>query len=129
MPGPRTEVSSSAIDLANKVESEPLLLAEMREVLTRVHGLPAADAAACIAAFGAVAAAVEPEEVVDVVRALRRTKRQARDARIKAQLRTGNAAQLAKAEGLSVSRVYEIAGVRPGQPEVGGPAGEGERLA
>jgi hypothetical protein len=107
----------------------PLILIEMRARLVHKQGLSEAQAAACVEAFAAVARAVEPDELASAVRELRRAEKIERDARIRAQLRTGNAAKLAKAEGLSVSRIYEIAGVRPGRPAAGGPAGDGERTA
>lgn len=40
--------------------------------------------------------------------------RRERDASIRAELRTGNAAELAARHGISVSAVYKIAGRRPG---------------
>jgi hypothetical protein len=91
----------------------PLILIEMRARLVHTQGLSEAQAAACVEAFAAVARSVEPDELASAVRELRRAEKIERDARIRAQLRTGNAAKLARAEGLSVSRVYEIAGVRP----------------
>jgi nucleoid DNA-binding protein len=91
-------------------EEKLLLLYEMRDRLMHDHGLTELQATASVNAFSDVAAAVEPEELVTLVRYLRRLERRRRDARIRAQLRTGNAQEVARAERLSVSRVYEIAG-------------------
>lgn len=91
-------------------EEKLLLLYEMRDRLMLEHGLTELQATASVNAFSEVAAAVEPEELVTLVRYLRRIEKRRRDARIRAQLRTGNAQEVARAERLSVSRVYEIAG-------------------
>lgn len=93
-------------------EQKLLLLYEMRDRLMRDHGLSEVQATASVNAFSEVAAAVEPEEVVAMVRHLRRIERRRRDERIRTELRTGNAAEVARREGLSVARVYEIAAAR-----------------
>lgn len=90
-------------------EQKLLLLYEMRDRLMRDHGLTEVQASASVNAFSAVAAAVEPAEVVAMVRHLRRLEKRRRDQRIRAELRTGNAAAVALREGVCVSRVYEIA--------------------
>ncbi len=90
-------------------EQKLLLLYEMRDRLMRDHGLTELQASASVNAFSQVAAAVEPAEVVAMVRHLRRLEKRRRDQRIRAELRTGNAAAVAQREGVCVSRVYEIA--------------------
>ncbi len=89
-----------------------LLLYEMCDRLMRDHGLSEVQATASVVAFSEVAAAVEPDEVAAMVRYLRRIERRRRDERIRSELRTGNAEEVARKHGVSVSRAYEIAGAR-----------------
>ena len=104
--------SQALVRSGASTEALPLLFVELQDKLAKAHALPPEVAAACVDAFAAVAASVEPAEVVAALRALRRIQKRHRDDRIRAQLRTGNAAIVAKLEGVSVSRVYEIAGKR-----------------
>jgi hypothetical protein len=54
------------------------------------------------------------EELIEVKRRVNRLKRTARDNAIRAELRTGNAAEVGRKHGLSERRVYKIAAQRTG---------------
>ena len=93
-------------------EQKLLLLYEMRDRLMRDTGLTELQASASVNVFSQMVAAVEHEELVAMVRCLRRLEKRRRDQRIRAELRTGNADEVAQRHGVSVRRLYEIAGAR-----------------
>lgn len=97
-----------------RVEEERLELTYfVRDALMRRHAfdeqVATETADACVRAI----AALEGNELASALSAFRQQLRRERDKRIRANLRTGNADEIARQEHLSVRRVYEIAGVRP----------------
>jgi hypothetical protein len=84
----------------------------VRDQLALSSGLTEEQAAASVEALAKVLCALEPEELLAACRHVRRVEKKRRDMRIRAALRTGNASEVAKREGVSVSRVYEIANAR-----------------
>lgn len=106
---------SPVIDPRNALQAERELLAiyEIRDALMQRHAysedLATEVATLCIRTL----ASLSDEELVHVARCARRAKRALRDAAIRAELRTGNSADVGRKHGLSGRRVLQIAATRP----------------
>lgn len=100
--------SAKAVEIEHRLAT----VYQMRDSLMREHGYDERQATEVATLCVETLAALSDDELIDVKRAVNLMKRLRRDARIKEDLRTGNAAQVAQREGLSVASVYRIAGQR-----------------
>ena len=99
---------------AAQVEDDRLQLTYyVRDALMRKHDLTEADATVWAQTCATAMAQLKGNELAEALAAFRQQERRQRDAAIRAELRTGNADQVAERHDLSVRRVYEIAGARP----------------
>ncbi len=98
-----------------QVEDDRLQLAYyMRDELMQQHDLSEADATACAQTCAEALARLKGNELAEGLSAFRQQARRRRDAAIRAELRTGNAAELARRYDLSVTQIYDIAARRAG---------------
>lgn len=86
----------------------------MRDVLMKQHAYTESLATEISLLLLETLVKLSDEELIEVKRSVRRLQRAKRDSDIRAQLRTGNAAQVGKEHNLSRSGVYKIARARPG---------------
>lgn len=94
-----------------QVEEDRLQLTYyLRDELMRRHQFGEVEATSAAEACAAAMARLEGNELAAALSAFRQQERRRRDEQIRAELRTGNAEEVGRRHGLSVRRVYEIAG-------------------
>lgn len=86
------------------------LVYDVRDALMQRHAYPEQLATDLAELFVATMAQLEDGELLATKRAIRRRARRERDLKIRAELRPGNASEVAARHGVSVTRAYEIAG-------------------
>lgn len=114
MAQPPVTLASTARRSPAQVEDDRLQLTYFfRDALMRRRGFAEQQATEAAEACVTALATLDGNEIAAALSKFRREARRQRDTRIRAELRTGNAADLARREGLSVSQIYEIAARRP----------------
>jgi hypothetical protein len=102
------EVKPTAI----QAERELLAIFEVRDALMKRHAYPEELATEIATLCIRTLSTLSDDELVQVARAARRAKRAIRDQAIRAELRTGNADDVARRHHLHRGTVYKIAGRR-----------------
>lgn len=91
-----------------------LCVYRMRDALMQRHAYAEPLATEIAMLLLETLAGLSPEELLEAQSRVRRLQRARRDALIRAELRTGNAADIGRRWGISERRVYQIAGARVG---------------
>ena len=102
----------TATSCAAEEEQNMLLFLELCESLRRRHGYTERQATEVARLCSDTLATVGDDELLAAKRISLRMARQRRDQAIRAELRTGNAADVGRRYGITERQVYRIAGAR-----------------